>query len=374
MTDPKGAKAQPQESTALVVISPEQVALEVQRIQPMFPRDCSREQMIALAGMALQYGLDPVAGELTLYQGRTYVTIDGRIRIAHKDPNYQGFKEDRPATPEEYKALRMDPEKNFLWYVELQRRDWPYPIKSWGRVRLTEPPPTPPGQKPPYAPSKYETSPIARTEPHLLAQKRAKWRAFRDGFPLPIPGAEEDEEISTQPQLFQNPQITGAEITKAQNKLLHAMRREFQIPDDEYRELIRNHYGVDHTNELMAHEAEELIDWIEQRSAAWTGETTAEQEDLPSIDGQDWEAPEPETGEQEPERAIPEENTLEMKDKTRGDAIKRCREFYDVARTLGIPVPGKPETSWSTEDIDRWNNQVADKIAQIKNRAMPRRG
>lgn len=352
MTDPKGAKAQPQESTALVVISPEQVALEVQRIQPMFPRDCSREQMIALAGMALQYGLDPVAGELTLYQGRTYVTIDGRIRIAHKDPNYQGFKEDRPATPEEYKALRMDPEKNFLWYVELQRRDWPYPIKSWGRVRLTEPPPTPPGQKPPYAPSKYETSPIARTEPHLLAQKRAKWRAFRDGFPLPIPGAEEDEDISTQPQLFQNPQITGAEITKAQNKLLHAMRREFGIPDEEYRELIRNHYGVDHTNQLMAHEAEELIDWIEQ----------------------DWEAPEPETGEQEPERAIPEENTLEMNDKTRGDAIKRCREFYDIARTLGIPVPGKPETSWSTEDIDRWNSQVADKIAQIKNRATPRRG
>lgn len=387
MTNPKNPQLTDSQSQALVVVSPEQVALEVQRIKPMFSADCNKEQLATLAQMAIAYGLDPVAGELTLYQGRAYVTIDGRLRLAHLNPNFEGFAVDRPATPQEYQLMRMEPEKNFLWYVELKRKDWANPVRAWGRVRLTEPPTPPPGQRTPYNPSKWESSPIARAEPHLLAQKRAQQRALRLAFPMPIPGAAESEEMVIAPPLMPeavNGGITvGERINKAQNKLIHVLLRQFKVDEAGYREVLRNRYGIEHTNELMEHEAEELIQALEDSGdnflEHWRQIEKAEYygpdegwETLPAVEDtkgpEDVFSPEAKPTAEAPEAAAEPEAPVEPQpiDPIRKDAMKRCRELYETAKTLGISVPEKPQTSWSTDQIERWNSQVGDKIAQLK--------
>ena len=47
----------------------------------MFPKDTTQPQMLMLAKAAVAYGLDPLFGELTLYMGKPYITIDGRRRL-----------------------------------------------------------------------------------------------------------------------------------------------------------------------------------------------------------------------------------------------------------------------------------------------------
>lgn len=47
----------------------------------LFPQNVTTEQLGMLAKAAVAYGLDPLFGELTIYQGKPYISIEGRRRL-----------------------------------------------------------------------------------------------------------------------------------------------------------------------------------------------------------------------------------------------------------------------------------------------------
>jgi hypothetical protein len=128
-----------------------------------------------LATVALEYGLDPMMGELMVYQGRPFVTLDARRRKAQETKTLDGV-DTRPATPEEYAARRI-PEEDYLHRCEVRVKDAAHPFIGWGRVRSAET-------------NGSRHLPIVN-DPQFMAEKRAESHALRRAFHLPLPSVEE---------------------------------------------------------------------------------------------------------------------------------------------------------------------------------------
>jgi len=64
-----------------------------------FPQELTALEKNILVKVAKTYGFDPLMGEITIYQGRPYVSIDGRYRKAQETGQLNGI-ESRPATKE----------------------------------------------------------------------------------------------------------------------------------------------------------------------------------------------------------------------------------------------------------------------------------
>ena len=58
--------------------------------------------------MAQRYQLDPVS-DITLYEGRPWITIDGRVRLMRRHPEYRGFS-CRPLSKDEKEAWGYEPD------------------------------------------------------------------------------------------------------------------------------------------------------------------------------------------------------------------------------------------------------------------------
>ena len=140
-----------------------------------FPTQLTRPEKEMLAQAAVDYGLDPLTGELTIYQGHLYVTIDGRIRKAHETGKFEGI-ESRPATKEEREA-RGTPVEHKLWRSDAYRTGCTRPFTGWGEVLDSEQT----GNA--FLPT------VSR--PDRMAEKRSQQAALRLGFYLPLPGIEE---------------------------------------------------------------------------------------------------------------------------------------------------------------------------------------
>lgn len=237
--------------TRAAAVSLEQTEAMLPTIQAMWPNDCKNNPALGrmIAKVSIAYGLDPLMGELILFQGKPYVTIDGRLRKAQEHEQYAGL-ECRPATQEEREQFRCA-ETDHLWRAEVYRRDWKKPVIGWGRVTANE------------------GSPVAKAHPQLLAEKRAKARALRDAFSIPLPSAEDAPEYDPAPQKNANAEtgeITdtregGMPATKGQIAAIHALSRGL-LEDDARAEYLEEMFGKQHTNELTEGEAAAFLEYL----------------------------------------------------------------------------------------------------------------
>jgi hypothetical protein len=231
----------------------------------LFPKDLSQSQAVVLARLALAYGLDPIAGEIIPYQGKAYVTIDGRVRKAQENPAYDGL-ECVPATDDERKAFRCSDDEH-LWIARVWRKDRRVPFVGYGRSG-----------------GKGDRNPVSREYGAEMAQKRAKARALRDAFSMPLPSYEDEEPRHTRPAVsYSAPVIdheagryidveTGviegeyAEATEgplaSQTRKIHTLVGKLGWDDDEYRTLLREAFGVESSTDMTEGQAAALSETL----------------------------------------------------------------------------------------------------------------
>ena len=197
----------------------EQQAVIAAHAPGLWPGQLTPQQAGLLARIAVAYGLDPLMGELIPLGGKPYVTLMGRLRIAHKHSQFAGVT-CRPATDVERKAFRCRDEEH-LWYAEVHRHDWKVPATGWGRC------------------AQADKNPVAQLWAQEMAQKRATARALRDGFAIPLPGAEDHPDYE---ELLPKPQRKYAAI--------HIAAKEIGMTDDQYREWLERTFGVRSSTEL----------------------------------------------------------------------------------------------------------------------------
>ena len=151
--------------------------------QAKFPQELSVKEKDLLATAAVTYGLDPIMGELTIYQGKPFVSIDGRLRKAHGSGLFDGI-ESRPATEEERKARGTSP-GNKLWRSEVFKKGCSRGFVGWGEVREHE--------------MKGNAFLPTVSWPDRMAEKRSQTMALRLAFYLPLPSFEEAQEETPGP-------------------------------------------------------------------------------------------------------------------------------------------------------------------------------
>jgi len=203
-------------------LSPAEVDNLAGQILPKFSKDCNKEQALEVARIALAYELDPFLGELIPYQGRPYITIDGRIRLADRHPGYDGYDID-PATETERKALGATQDE-IVWKCTVHRRDRSRPTTAYGR-----------------AGGNAEANPVAKRWTAEVAMKRAVHRALRAAFPVPIPGLED-------------------ELTDAQMRAIHAVDRDMGVSRDERHATLVETFGVESSAGLTKDQAGVYLD------------------------------------------------------------------------------------------------------------------
>jgi len=141
-----------------------------------FPQDLTVPEKKMLAQVAISYGFDPLMGEVMVYQGRPFVSIDGRYRMAQETNKLDGV-ESRPATKEEKETWQI-PEGDYFFRAEVRVKGASNPFVGWGRVRKQE---TTGGKG--FKP--------VETNPQRMAEKRAEVQALRKAFHIPLPSAED---------------------------------------------------------------------------------------------------------------------------------------------------------------------------------------
>jgi hypothetical protein len=132
----------------------------------------SRELLNMVYLLARHYDVDP-AVDITLHHDRPWFTIDGRVRLMKRHPQYRGYKT-RPLSKDEKEAWGYGPDE-IVVECTVRTRDWGE-ITARGKVSPTE----------------FGRQPVAKSHPQEMAEKRAIARASRMAFGQDVP---DDEEI-----------------------------------------------------------------------------------------------------------------------------------------------------------------------------------
>ncbi len=154
----------------------------LQRVEmARFPQELTLQDKKLLSQVAITYGFDPLMGEVTIYQGKPYVSIDGRYRKAQETGNLDGV-ETRPANKQERADWEI-PNGDYFFRSEVWVKGSLRPIVAWGRVFGAETTINKPGDA-------YK--PVVKN-PQRMAEKRAEAQALRKGFHIPLPSIEDIE-------------------------------------------------------------------------------------------------------------------------------------------------------------------------------------
>lgn len=182
------------ESTALSKLTETQMLARVDMAR--FPRDLDVTQKKIIARIAIEYGLDPLMGELMIYQGNPYVRIDGRRRKAQETGELDGIAT-RPATKDEREARNVQ-DGDYLYKSEIRRKGSEYPFEGWGKVTKIE------IDRAKAAATNNQRDqwfiPIVK-DPGDMAEKRAEAEGLKRAFHLPLPSFEEIIGNDTKPQI-----------------------------------------------------------------------------------------------------------------------------------------------------------------------------
>jgi len=162
------------DSKSLMVMPEAQMMQRVEMAK--FPQALTPPEKRLLAQVAITYGFDPLMGEITIYQSRPYVSIDGRYRKAQETDLFNGV-ETRPANKQERTEWDI-PEGDYFYHSEVWVKGASHPFVGWGRVYSAE---TSGGKG---------FKPIEKN-PQRMAEKRAEAQALRKAFHIPLPSVEE---------------------------------------------------------------------------------------------------------------------------------------------------------------------------------------
>ena len=174
-TEHKGIKKEGlMDSKSLMVMTEQDMERRISVAK--FPQELTAVDKKILNIAARTYGFDPLMGEISIYQGRPYVNIDGRYRKAQETGNLDGV-ETRPATEDE-KLTWQIPEGDYFFRSEVSVKGASKPFVGWGRVFLSE---TTGGKG---------FKPVEKN-PQRMAEKRAEAQALRKSFHIPLPSYEE---------------------------------------------------------------------------------------------------------------------------------------------------------------------------------------
>lgn len=149
-----------------------------------FPQEMTEADVKLLAQVAITYGFDPLMGEVTLYQGRPFVSIDGRYRKAQETGRLDGVSS-RPATKQEREDWQI-PDGDYFFQSEVYVSGASHPFIGWGRVSAKE---TKPGSS--KAGDTTSTYKPIQFSPQRMAEKRAEAQALRKAFHIPLPSVED---------------------------------------------------------------------------------------------------------------------------------------------------------------------------------------
>ena len=149
----------PMTEQALTVITKKEM---IERIDgARWAHQLTPAQVLTVAEIAVRYGYDPLMGEVTVYEGKIYVTLDGALRDAKRIPYFQGIQT-TPLTQEEREARGI--KQPIAYKCELYRADWKVPAVGIGVADPADP---------------FRNNPVERKQPHALAEARAIRRAVR---------------------------------------------------------------------------------------------------------------------------------------------------------------------------------------------------
>ena len=254
------------DSTALTTMTEMQMIERVNLAR--FPKELTQVDKQILANAAISYGFDPLMGEISVYQGHPFVSIDGRYRKAQETGLLDGV-ETRPATKQEREDWEIK-DGDYFFRSEVYVKGSSRPFVGWGRVRASE---TIGGKG--FTP--------VETNPQRMAEKRAEAQALRKAFSIPLPSLEDigspdvdypvdastGEIIDTTAEEVENtstvvePTATDTKSSQAQRTKLFAAANEQSIPKEELQKYIQYHYQKNSTKDLTFKEASAIIQAIE---------------------------------------------------------------------------------------------------------------
>lgn len=172
------------DSTALVKLNETQMIERVKMAR--FPQELSAPQQKAIAKIAIEYGLDPLMGELIMYYGSLYVTINGRRRKAQETEKLDGISS-RPSTKDEREAREVQA-GDYLYLCEVRVKGAAFPFQGWGKVTSKEIERTRKNAEQNNNDPWY--LPLVK-DPADIAEKRAEAEALKRAFNLPLLSFEE---------------------------------------------------------------------------------------------------------------------------------------------------------------------------------------
>lgn len=127
------------------------------------------EKLLAFARLAVDLGLDPVAGECYILHDTFYVSVTGRLKLAQRTGGFQGITPPRIPTAAEDTLYGVKP-GDYARIVEAYRAGWKLPGQACGIVRAKE-----------YAEAR-DFLPIKKN-PEWMAEKRAIVGVLKKMFP-----------------------------------------------------------------------------------------------------------------------------------------------------------------------------------------------
>jgi len=253
----------PMKTTALQELDPKQMLERVN--QARFPKDLTVQDRQLMATISIEYGLDPLFGELMIYQGRPYVTIDARRRKAQETNQLDGISA-RPATKTERQARGVE-NGDYLFVAEVWVKGASHPFEGWGMVKESET-------------KGSEFLPIVK-DPAAQCEKRAEAQALRRAFHIPLPSFEEiiegdftvvsDKKVASKsetgpPAVKTDPKAPGPKdrATQPQITKIWGDAGKMGYTEDEVNALVKYKFGVANVYALSIAQASETINAIQR--------------------------------------------------------------------------------------------------------------
>jgi len=269
----KGAPL-PMETTALRKLDKSQMLKRVS--MGKFTHQLTPVEQDLVARVSLDYGLDPLFGELQIYQSRPYITIDARRRKAQETGQLDGINA-RPATKEEREARRV-PAEDYLFVAQVWVKGASHAFEGWGRVSQTEIDRAIAQAKAHNA--REDALPIVN-DPAAMAEKRAEAQGLHRAFHIPLPSFEEviegefsvvsETRASTKPKPASD-NVTGngktpprqGTITPLQRAKIWADAKLMGYKEHEVHAIVKQKFGVGSVNDLSIAQASTFIDMVKR--------------------------------------------------------------------------------------------------------------